>query len=115
MSIDITTPFNFLKTMKLSDYEHVDDFFLDFNEQLDFYAIEKQKELSRLKEENEMMREGLEYYADMKNWKYINGYRYTEIMRDDREILNDNGVQYIGGKKAREILKKIDENKISQH
>jgi len=47
--IDSSSPINFLKTMRLSDYEHVNDFFADMNEQLDLLCTEKNNEIVRLK------------------------------------------------------------------
>lgn len=50
MSIDMSTPFDFLKTMRLSDYEHTNDFFADLHEQLDLYAIDKNNKIKALEE-----------------------------------------------------------------
>lgn len=68
MSIDMSTPFDFLKTMKLSDYEHVNDFFADLHEQLDLYAIDKNKRIAELEKEREELREALVEAWDILRW-----------------------------------------------
>lgn len=74
-------------------------------------------ELSRLKAENELMREGLEFYACRFSWdsdKYDGAYLIKELDRGNITYTETDGdifTDVSGGKKAREILSKINESK----
>ncbi len=85
------------------------------------YALYCTCEITRLKEENKMMREGLEFYADTEKYRRPDKDRngmggmssQTDFEIDDGEwkVTDSEKDHYCYGKKAREILKKIDENK----
>ncbi len=65
-----------------------------------------------------MMREALEFYAKEESWVRSNKALFTKILCFDVDMAKNKTVREVfyknlevGGKKAREILKKIDENK----
>ena len=67
----------------------------------------------KLQEQNKTMREALEFYAEIKNYDYIEQYNntYTVIDPVDCERFVDkwHDVTFIGGKRAREALAKVKE------
>jgi len=77
---------------------------------------ELHEEITKLKAENEMMRKGLEFYSG-EAWVEMDGSpnHKVEAAGKDCEWYDHTppfrACKLIGGKKAREILKKIDENK----
>jgi len=78
-------------------------------------------ENEKLKAENEMMRKGLEYYGDHEIYRIpkkdrngmggMSSQRDFEIDDGEWKMVNGEIDHYCYGKKAREILKTIDENK----
>lgn len=60
--IDMSDPFSFLKSMKLSHYETTNDFFTDFHDQLDtlgYKMFDQQTEIIKLKKALEVTNEAL--------------------------------------------------------
>lgn len=55
MSIDMSSPIKFLRTMRLSHYEIPSDFMLDMHDQLDKLEQELQKTREQLSESNELL------------------------------------------------------------
>ena len=72
-------------------------------------------ELTRLKDENGLMREGLEFYGSDKNWQSPENQGYESIgltLEGLSDMIdNDDDEKNCGGKRAREILKTINEKK----
>lgn len=66
-----------------------------------------------LQEQNKIMREALEFYAEIKNYDYMEQYNNTFTVIDpvDCEKFVDkwHDITFIGGKRAREALAKVGE------
>ena len=105
-----------LYTEKIKDLEGLRDAY-------EARHLEYLDKLCNANKENEMMRGGLEFYGDKSEWcswdvSRVENKKYHITIADDEELVNEflkdsknPDRKYVGGKKAREILKKIDENK----
>ena len=67
------------------------------------FFVDKERE-RKLQRQNRILREALEFYAEMGNWKEFNQYEKAFIGKGDRESVNDADYR-IGGKFARKALK----------
>lgn len=69
------------------------------------------KAISQLLEENRILREGLEFYADSYTWVSNSGKMGINLINKDTEIIpgTHGAIRYCGGKKARETLNKADQ------
>lgn len=68
-----------------------------------FEILEKQqKELKSLRKENTVMREALEFYADMDNWKSGFSLKQSDYKPTETEQL------FRGGKRARQALREVE-------
>lgn len=73
--------------------------------------IEVCQELQKLKEQNQIMREALEFYADKNNWELGKVHSFVEVCEQDYEWIDSLSpfrvTQLTGGKRAREALAKV--------
>jgi hypothetical protein len=76
-----------------------------------------QKRIEELEKQNEIMKEALSFYTDKNSWQTVQvGYgAFSQIKKEDLEdinlgILSPDEIT-CGGKRAREALKQIEENK----
>lgn len=69
-------------------------------------------QIEKLQEQNKILREALEFYAEIKNYDYIEQYNnaFTVIDPVDCEKFVDkwHDITFIGGKRAREALAKVN-------
>jgi hypothetical protein len=64
-------------------------------------------EIESLEQQNKLLKETVEFYADESNW-HSYGFHAKEVIHfNDMEYLNE--LDCLGGKKAREVLNKIKE------
>ena len=77
--------------------------------QPDVVFICQRKEIEKLQEQNKILREALEFYALVRNWKYPtqSDLDRSEFSIDDEEFIMGEGHVY--GKLAREALAKVKE------
>lgn len=80
----------------------------------DFIHVIEHSALTRLEEENKLMREALSYYADEKNW--YNPNQHTRLPNDPEcrmviASIDTEGMNWLGGRTARNCLAKLDEMK----
>lgn len=61
-----------------------------------------------LQDENAKLRETLKWYADDDNWVKSRPLHYERINIDDVEVRNASLLSYIGGKRARNVLKELE-------
>jgi DNA repair exonuclease SbcCD ATPase subunit len=76
--------------------------------------INYKEQIEKLKKQKEIMREGLEFYGNL-NTYYINGRTDMRNHIQDGDLehvlyhyMNYENLEWIGGKKAREALKKVE-------
>lgn len=77
---------------------------------LSFFSNEINKvKIEKLQEQNKILKEALEYYASVKNWKYStdSGLDRSEFNDNDDEFIVGEGHVY--GKRAREALERVKE------
>lgn len=108
MSIDMSSPIKFLRTMRLSHYEIPSDFMLDMHDQLD----KLEQELQKTREQLDKAEKVIEFYADGDNYGHISPEIATYSVIDASDLgdgdfmLNDSvDDERVGGKRARQYFK----------
>ena len=77
--------------------------------------LDIEKEMKRVMEVNKVLKEGLLYYANRNNYRSDRFHRLSGI--DKHNIVLDKDLEeiecgcFVGGKKARQILDKLQNNK----
>ena len=67
--------------------------------------------IKKLKAENEKLKKCVEFYSEVFNWRDSGQYYgHGTIKTDDKEDLSDDDrVRLFGGKRARQVLKELEE------
>lgn len=69
--------------------------------------------VEKLQEQNKILREALEFYADENNWELGKFHSFVEVCEQDHEWTDSlppfRVTQLTGGKRAREALAKVKE------
>lgn len=92
---------------------------LDFFQRLDIYDINGDtvskktfNAIKEIQEQNKILREALEFYADENNWELGKVHSFVEVCEQDHEWIDSfppfRVTQLTGGKRAREALAKVD-------
>ena len=75
--------------------------------------MELEREIEKLKKQNEIMREALSFYADIERWKTVEHCELKSKIRIDAADFDakiDNDMMYfIAGKMARQALKDVED------
>lgn len=84
---------------------------VDENDTCDMFEIASYLKVKKLQEQNKILREALEFYANADNWvsDADNSPDFYDCIDDDFDKYNEDGYKFQnGGKRAREALAKVN-------
>lgn len=85
---------------------------VDENDTCNMFEVASYLKVKKLQEQNKILKEALEFYAEIKNYDYIEQYNNTFTVIDpvdcERFVDKWHDITFIGGKRAREALAKVD-------